>query len=230
MMAVKDTLQSKLIFKYSFSNPLFLEHELLLNWSFSDTVLITAYDLLKNDFLVYHLSHTGSTLKEHLHTIGFNKNVKILADTGIFEFEPIKAHLDIAVYESVPHEFSLQDIFFAYELIDPDYIISPDDIILQSDSHQTAQNKVQSMINLFFSTLEVFGSSKQQIIPVIQGYDRDTVAPLLQRNSDEHITKIARGGLILSVFFNYKPMSNDKRLCIRQYLNYHLRSYIMSNP
>ena len=84
--------------------------------------------------------------------------------------------MDIAVYESVPHEFRLQDIFFDNQLIDPDYIISPDDIILQSDSQQTAQNKVQSMINLFYTTLEAFGSSKQQIILVIQGFDRDSVA------------------------------------------------------
>lgn len=39
-------LQSKLIYKYPFSNPLFVGHELLLNWNLSETVLITAYDLL----------------------------------------------------------------------------------------------------------------------------------------------------------------------------------------
>ena len=81
--------QSNLVYKYSFSNPLFTQHDLMLHWSLSDTILITAYDLLKNDFLVNHLVRTGSTLKEYLHSIGFNPKIKILADSGIFEFEAV---------------------------------------------------------------------------------------------------------------------------------------------
>ena len=189
-------LQNRLIYKYSFNNPLFTEHDLILNWELSETVLITAYDLLKDDYLVNYLNRTGLTLKEYLCQKGFNKEIKILGDTGIFEFEAKKAHLDIEAFENIPHEFTTNDIYFAYDLMDPDYLISPDSIILQTDSKENAKNKINDMITLFERTHDKFSDRKHKIIGVLQGFDEETLQNLLDVYSKEKNSIVARGGLI----------------------------------
>lgn len=160
----------------------------------SDTVLITAYDLLKDDHLVTYLVRSGSTLKEYLWSKGFNKNIKILAYTGIFEFEARRANMDFVTFDTTPHEFTTEDIYFAYKLIDPDFLISPDEIILQTHSETEAHDIVSRMISLFQDTCDSF--DKKKIIPVIQGFDEETITPLLEAYKSEHIESLARGGLI----------------------------------
>lgn len=87
MQGLVDDLKSKIIFKFPFQNPLFLEDDLMLDWIFSDTILVTAYDLLKNDTLLTRFQREGSTLREYFINKGFNKNIKIMADTCIFAYE-----------------------------------------------------------------------------------------------------------------------------------------------
>ena len=89
-----DHLKSRVIFKFPFQNSLFLEYPLMLKWPFSDTILVTAYDLLKKDSMLSRMQREGSTLREYLTEKGFNTDIKIMADTGIFAFEFRKAKLD----------------------------------------------------------------------------------------------------------------------------------------
>ena len=63
----------KLVFKFSFINQLFLEHELLLNWNLSNKILITCFDLLNDDHLILTLQRRGQSFKEYLHERGFKK-------------------------------------------------------------------------------------------------------------------------------------------------------------
>lgn len=86
----ENLLGENLIYKYPFQNPIFNESKELLDWTFSKIILITAFDLLRNDGLVSFLQRSGSTLKEYIRDFGFNKDVKIMVDTGIFEVEAKK--------------------------------------------------------------------------------------------------------------------------------------------
>lgn len=148
-----------MIFKFSFTNPLFLEHDLILNWKYSKTVLLTSFDLLKDDQLILYLQRKGMTLKEYLQEEkGFNKTVKLVADTGIFEFEVKKAKLQIEVPDY--NNFSIKDIFQAYKLIGPDYLVAPDDIIVQSDTPALVKQKLQKMILNVQHTIDLFPKKK----------------------------------------------------------------------
>ena len=187
-------LQTSLIYKYSFGSSLFKTNPLLLDWSLSKTILVTAYDLLKDDYLTTYLTRTGSTLKEYLQGLGFTKEVNIIADTGIFEYEARRANLQLANVDYLPFELTPEDIFHAYELIGADYLVSPDEIVLQTDSVQEAIAKIDHMLELFTKTLEYFPASK--VIPVVQGFDEISIRTLLDYYSKEPVPFVARGGLI----------------------------------
>ena len=184
--------ESRLIYKFSYINPLFLSHPLLLDWKLSNTVLITAYDVLKDEKVLTHLQQCGLTLKEYFHEMGFNKKIKILCDTGIFEYEARKARLDIL--SSGIHDFPVEDIFFAYQIINPDFLVSPDEIILQNHSKDEISSKIGIMIKNLDRMFDLFPKSK--IVPVIQGFDVESMSILFQKIKDEKIQRVARGGLI----------------------------------
>lgn len=196
--------KDKLVFKFSFTNPLFLEHELILNWKFSNKILITCFDLLKDERILMNLQRKGMTLKDYLYEKGFNKNVEIICDTGIFEFEAKKAKLniDIPLYGS----FSINDIFQAYQIIDPDYLVAPDEIILQSDTPGQIKAKQYKIIQNINQTLEIF--PKNKIIPVLHGFSKETMEPYLDFLFSEKFQFIARGGLI--------PLWNESKLKFRE--------------
>ena len=191
----KTKQKFELIYKFSFTNPLFLEHDIILNWDLSNIVLITCFDLLKDQRLMVDLQRSGQTLKGYLHEKGFNKKVKIFCDTGIFEYEAKKAKLHLNIpEENATQSFTNDDIFHAYSLIDPDYLVAPDSIILQEDSVKEAQTKILKMEEYLRNTLEVF--PKDKVVPVLQGFNSETILPFIDSLKDEQIRKIARGGLI----------------------------------
>ena len=198
-MEIQQT-NEKLVFKFSFLNPLFLEHELILNWNLSNKILITCFDLLKDDHLILRLQRKGQSFKEYLHERGFNQDVLIICDTGIFEFEVKKAKLniDVPIYDV----FSNDDIFKAYELIDPDFLVAPDEIILQTDKPDQLQAKLKKMTQNVSKTLELF--PKKKIIPVLHGFSTETMTSYLDFLYSEKFSLIARGGLI--------PLWNESKL------------------
>lgn len=190
----------KLVFKFSFTNPLFLEHELVLDWNLSKKILITCFDLLKDDHLLVTLERSGMSFKEYLHERGFNKDVLIICDTGIFEFEAKKAKLniDVPLYDV----FSNTDIFKAYELIDPDFLVAPDEIILQTDKPEHINAKLKKMTQNLTKTVDLF--PKKKIIPVLHGFSTETMISYLDYLHSEGFNFIARGGLI--------PLWNESKL------------------
>lgn len=184
---------SKLIFKFPLSNPLFLEYDMISEWEFSKTILITAFDLLKDERLIIELQKNGLSLKEYLQERGFNKDVKILCDTGIFEYEIRKAKLEKEIPVDV-NSFSTDDIFWAYELIEPDFLVAPDEIILQSDSEDTIKGKISQLEQNLKLTIDSF--PKEKIIAVLHGFSNDHLTRILNFITREGIKKVARGGLI----------------------------------
>lgn len=189
-----DQLKSRVIFKFPFLNPLFLENERMLEWPFSECILVTAYDLLKNDPLISKLQRQGSTLKEYFVERGFNKNIKIMADTGIFAFEFRKAKLDLSIPIEIPDKLENKDIFMAYELIDPDYLVAPDEIILWEDSLEVSNKKIQTMEGNLNETLDRFDRSK--IYAVLQGIETVQINYFCDMFKSLKIERVARGGLL----------------------------------
>ncbi len=185
---------SKLIFKYPYHNPLFKEYLMLQDWKFSDTVLITAYDLYKNDFLVQQLQRSGSTLKELIQENGFNKNVKIMADTGVFEMEARKMFLDIGV---APHmDLTPKEIFDAYDLIGADWFVSPDLIILPED--KDIEPKIKFTMDNLQAALDRF--PKEKVVATIQGLDKPTIQMMVDNIKENNVDNAARGGLLPLAF------------------------------
>lgn len=205
---VEQTLlsnSSELIYKFPLTNPLFLEYDIILDWPLSKTILVTSFDLLKDERLIFNLQQTGQTLKEYLQEKGLNKQVSILCDTGIFEFEAKKAklHIDIPTGNNT---FTNEEIYRAYEIIGADYIVSPDEIILQSDSESKALQKIAHMTEYFTNTVDLFPKSK--IFPVLHGFSENQMIPFLETIRSEGINKLARGGLI--------PLWNESKAKFKQ--------------
>lgn len=206
--------RSRLIFKFLFNHPLFLEEEILSNWSYSETILVTAYDIYRDDLFCSYLQRTGMTLKEYLQNQGLPKNIKILADTGIFELESrknrtLKRELPL---EEIPN-LTTNEIFQAYELIDPDLLISPDEIILVSDTDETINQKVDSMQANLRATLDRFDPSR--VMATLQGTNKDTIDKVMQNIASTNIKKIARGGLIPLFHDNYFDINSIFRKVIK---------------
>ncbi|MCE7737199.1 MAG: hypothetical protein GPJ54_20090 [Candidatus Heimdallarchaeota archaeon] len=185
----------QVIFKLPYFNPLFQETEILLDWQFSNTILVTAFDLFRNDGLVTKLQKTGSSLKDYLHDFGFNKKIKILADTGVFELEMRKARLSkFDKYITKLDTLKTEEIFHAYNLIDPDFLVAPDEMILVNDTTQDQELKKQIILDNLQKTLSEFPRTK--VIATIQGLDQKVISEITDDIREEKITKVARGGLL----------------------------------
>ncbi len=91
-MGAKDTKLSRLIPKFHFcSVPLFREAP-LVEWTYTDAVLFTAYNVFRShDFWLDEVMNSGATLKEALVDLGFPKCSSLVIDTGVFEMEAKKA-------------------------------------------------------------------------------------------------------------------------------------------
>ncbi|MHA2249300.1 MAG: hypothetical protein ACXAD7_03010 [Candidatus Kariarchaeaceae archaeon] len=186
--------QERLIFKYPFNLAEILNHKELLAWEFSDIVLITAFDIFRDDYLVTYLQRTGLTLREYLYDIGFNQDVKILADTGIFEIEARKARLQIIENDEKPIQLTTTEILHAYELIDADYVIAPDEMILIEDDPEVVQAKVNQTLDNLVRTLDVF--PKEKIYATIQGVNTEQIQEIIDVIDMHQLKNAARGGLL----------------------------------
>ncbi|MCY3413055.1 MAG: hypothetical protein INQ03_15565 [Candidatus Heimdallarchaeota archaeon] len=193
-MRVQSLGNDKIVIKFPFKNYLFLEDEEILSWPFSSTILLTAFDLLRDDFLISKLQKTGGTLREYLFDRGLNKNVKILADTGIFALEFLKAQLPVNINFDIPDKLENKDIFDAYELIDPDFLVSPDEIILLDDSRSVMDEKTQIIKRNLEQTIDRF--DKKKIYATIQGVETHHIQDIINTIEANEIKYAARGGLL----------------------------------
>ena len=141
-LRVKSSL-SRLIPKFHFcSVPVFRE-EPLINWTYTDAVLFTAYDVYRShDFWLDQVVNSGATLKEALIGLGFPKTNSLVVDTGVFEMEAKKAGISRDLGIQVDIELTNAQIFEAYELSGADYFVSPDEIILPRDSQEVISGKI----------------------------------------------------------------------------------------
>ncbi len=129
------------------TNPVFAEKP-FISWDYTDTVLLTAYDLLKNDPLIYELHSNSVTLKEYMNDIGFPKTTKILADSGVFALEWIKRSKGKTFKQDYSHvSLKADQILSTYTLIDPDFIVPLDEIILPKDTEDEVKEKIQKIKN-----------------------------------------------------------------------------------
>ncbi|MHA1302411.1 MAG: hypothetical protein ACTSQE_10440 [Candidatus Heimdallarchaeaceae archaeon] len=167
----------------------------LIDWTYSDTILLTAYDLLNNDPLIYYLQSNSLTLSELLKENGFPADTKILADTGIFSLEfrkYVRGRTFKQDYSTVNIE--TDEIIEIYKLIDPDFLVAPDEIILFRDSPKSVKKKVDKMKNNLRACLDCFNAKK--VIGVIQGITFEVIDEFFDFYKEQGITHFARGGLI----------------------------------
>ncbi|MHA1686014.1 MAG: hypothetical protein ACTSYD_06330 [Candidatus Heimdallarchaeaceae archaeon] len=206
---------------YMLTNPLFFEPE-LIEWDYTDTILVTAYDLLKNDSLVYFLQSRGYTLKEYIRELGFPKQTKIFADSGVFLLEWIKKAKSSSLQQSFSTvKLRIEDIIDAYQLIDPDFLVPLDEIIFSYDSESVVKQKVSTMKDNIVTTLEFFPTKK--IVGVIQGVNEETIYSLVDFEKEHGIRTFARGGLI--PLYYTKHYCNAIRLTREATKNYKLHAF-----
>ncbi len=173
----------------SFWDPIFIE------WNYTDTILLTAYDLLRNDALIYFLHSNSMTLKELMRENGFPKQTKIFADSGIFMLEWFK----LTKSKTFKQDFSnvnlpIEEIIEGYKLIDPDYLVAPDEIILPNEKEEVVKEKTEKIKEGILKTLDEF--PKLKIVGVIQGTKKETMDEIYDFEKSNGITIFARGGLI----------------------------------
>lgn len=130
---------------YILSNPVFWD-PIFIKWDYTESILLTAYDLLRNDSIIYDLHSKSMTLKELMRENGFPKKTKIFADTGIFMLEWFK----LSKGKSFNQDYSkitlpVNDVLEGYELMDPDLLVVPDEIILPTDSDIIVNKKIENM-------------------------------------------------------------------------------------
>ncbi|MHA1707910.1 MAG: hypothetical protein ACTSVB_10085 [Candidatus Heimdallarchaeaceae archaeon] len=179
---------------YLLSDPSFWETK-LIKWEYTDTVLLTAYDLLRNDRIIYQLQSNSMTLKELLYENGFPKKTKIFADSGIFLFEWLKLLKEKSFkLDYLKVNLPTKEILEAYKLIDPDFLVAPDEIILANDKKDDVKRKIDKIKNNAIKTLENFSTNK--VVGVIQGVDEATITRIYELEKDLGIRNFARGGLI----------------------------------
>ena len=186
---------SRLIPKFHFcSVPVFRE-EPLINWTYTEAVLFTAYDVYRsNDYWLDNVVNSGSTLKEALIDLGFPKSNALVVDTGVFELEAKKAGLSRELGIDVTIELTNAQIFEAYELSGADFFVAPDEIILPLDCQEVIKEKVEKIKHNLLGLLDIVPPS--QVIAVIQGHDQKTVDDLLEFYRENGISVFAVGGVI----------------------------------
>ena len=188
-------VMSKLVPKNHFCSMAIFREAPLVNWTFTESILFTAYDIQRSsDFWLDSVISSGLTLKEAMIELGLPKNVTMMADTGVFEFEAKKAglgkELGITLDTSLPN----QTIFEAYTLSGADFYVAPDEIILPTDTRLDVRKKVAKIKTNVQEILEV--AKPSQVISVLQGCDRQTIDTLFDFSKECGIDLFARGGLI----------------------------------
>ncbi|MCY3411818.1 MAG: hypothetical protein INQ03_09315 [Candidatus Heimdallarchaeota archaeon] len=178
----------KLVINFPYTNPIFLEDKRFLDWNFSPSILITAYSLLKQDYLVTQLQRSGGTLREWLVDQGFNPSIEIFADTGVFalEYQRSQGH-------EVP-DLANSDIFLAYDLMDPDYLVAPDEIITLEHSEEESLARILKTRENLYATVDRF--PKHKIYATIQGLEYSHMQMLTDTIKELKLKNAARGGLL----------------------------------
>jgi hypothetical protein len=186
---------SPLVPKNHFASVSLFREEPLVRWPYTDTVLFTAYDVYRSsDFWLDSVVKSGMTLKEGLVSLGFPKDNKIIADTGIFELEAKKAGIAADLGIEVAVHLTNDQIFEAYELSGADFFVAPDEIILATDDNASVIEKTSTIKSNMQDLLKVIPPSKT--IGVLQGIEPKIVANLFDFYKEQGIDKFAIGGLI----------------------------------
>jgi hypothetical protein len=207
----KSQRLSRLIPKFHFcSVPLFRE-EPLINWTFTKSVLFTAYDVFRShDFWIDSVVNSGQTLKEALVDLGFPKTNSLVVDTGIFEMEAKKAGISQDLGIDIDIELNNAQIFEAYELSGADFFVAPDEIILPLDNQETVEQKIKIIKNNLVELLDIVHESK--VIAVIQGHQEEVVDNLLEFYRENGISAFAVGGVI--------PLYHHDKKLLQKHLTY----------
>ena len=179
---------------YLLSDPSFWD-PVFIKWNYTDTILLTSYDLLRNDALIYFLHSNSMTLKELMKENGFPKQTKIFADSGIFMFEWFKLTKSKTFKQDYSNvNLPIEEILEGYKLIDPDYLVAPDEIILPNEKEEIVKEKTDKIKEGIIKTLDEF--PKHKIVGVIQGTKKETMNEIYDFEKSNGITTFARGGLI----------------------------------
>ncbi len=190
-----------LVPKNHFASVSFFREDPLVRWDFTESVLLTAYDIYRtSDFWVDSVISSGKTLKEALVECGFPQKTKLMADTGIFELEAKKAGISRKICIEVDIKLKLSDILSAYELTGADYYVSPDEIILSSDKAEVKLRKSRQIKADLLQVLEQI--SAKQVIGVIQIADLDIANDLYDFYRSNGVKIFASGGMIPYYRFN----------------------------
>jgi hypothetical protein len=207
----KSRTLSRLIPKFHFcSVPLFREDP-LINWTFTEAVLFTAYDVYRShDFWLDNVVSSGSTLKEALVDLGFPKTNSLVIDTGVFEMEAKKAGISRDLGIDVKIELTNSQIFEAYELSGADFFVAPDEIVLPFDTPEAVNEKLDIIKGNLLDLLEIIPASK--IIAVIQGHEKKIVDGLLDFYRENGIEYFAVGGVI--------PLYHHDKELLQKHLKY----------
>lgn len=187
--------QSRLIPKNHFVSMFFFREYPLINWTFTDIVLFTAYDVYRtNNYWVDDVINTGSTLKEGMVSLGFPKSTKFMVDTGVFEIEAKKAGIARNLGIEVEIELSNEQIFEVYQISGGDLFVAPDEIILPTDSRDIISEKVSKIKQNILDLLEIIHPSK--VVAVLQGSEKRVIDSLFDFYKGQGISMFAQGGLI----------------------------------
>lgn len=210
-MKGKSHRLSRLIPKFHFCSVSLFREEPLINWTYTDTVLFTAYDVFRShDFWLDKVVSSGYTLKEALVDLGFPKTNSIIIDTGVFEMEMKKVGISRDLGIDVDIELTNAQIFEAYELSGADFFVAPDEIILPLDEPEVVNKKIDVIKNNLLNLLEITSASK--IIAVIQGQKKDVVDNLLEFYRELGIEYFAVGGVI--------PLYHHDKELLQRHLKY----------
>ena len=191
----KEKKLSRLIPKNHFCSFSLFREEPLINWTYTNTVLFTAYDIYRStDFWLDQIINSGKTLKDGLIELGFPKRNFLVADTGVFEMEAKKAGIARNLGIEVHIELSNKQIFDAYELSGADYFVAPDEIILPRDKKETIVTKTEKIKDNLLDLMEIIPASK--IIAVIQGHSEETISDLFDFYREHGVSYFAMGGVI----------------------------------
>ena len=207
----KTRTLSRLIPKFHFcSVPLFRASP-LINWTFTDSVLFTAYDVYRShDFWLDKVVSSGVTLKEALVDLGFPSSNSLVIDTGVFEMEAKKAGISRDLGIDIDIELTNGQIFEAYELSGADFFVSPDEIILPMDDSDIVNEKIHTIKKSLMGLLEIVPASK--VIAVIQGHEKKVVDDLLDFYRNNGIGYFAIGGVI--------PLYHHDKELLQKHLTY----------
>ena len=84
----KSQRLSRLIPKFHFCSVSLFREEPLINWTYTDAVLFTAYDVFRsNDFWLDKVVSSGDTLKDALVKLGFPQTNTLVVDTGVLKWK-----------------------------------------------------------------------------------------------------------------------------------------------